>query len=211
MILIPLVQQNGYEELRYCLRAIEKYHPEQIVMIAGALPEWIRNVTYLPHGDYQHHEFKARSIYEKIVSAFKYTNELLFFNDDHIILAPVTYLHHKGPIDLSARQSNGSYTALLRNTLQQFPGANDYDTHCPIWYEKDKFAKLAALDWNKPHGYGIKTSYVYLNKLEGEYYPDLKFRQTIGNIDGRLYFSTDNCTNLTPLKELFPHKSKFER
>lgn len=211
MILIPLISQPAYEELRYCLRAIEKYHPEQSVMIAGALPGWIKNVVHLPATDNPHHEFKARSIYSKIVEAFKYFDEFLFFNDDHIILAPVDYLHHKGPIDITNRQSNGTYTALLRNTLQRFHGANDYDTHCPIWYTKDKFEQLAQLDWNKPHGYGIKTSYCYLNELEGEYYEDLKFMRTIGNIENRLYFSTRDSCNLDPLKSLFNVKSKFER
>lgn len=206
MILIPLIAQPSYEELRYCLGAIENHHPEQPVMIAGALSSWIKNVVHLPATDHPHHEFKARSIYLKIVEAFKYFDEFLFFNDDHIILAPVDYLHHKGAIDLSNRQSNGTYTALLRNTLQQFPGANDYDTHCPIWYNKENFAKLAQLDWNRPHGYGIKTSYCYLNKLEGEYYPDLKFKITIGDINNRLYFSTgDNC-NLSPLNKIYPNR-----
>jgi hypothetical protein len=212
MIVIPLTQQNSYEEIRYCLRAIDKFHEEQQVMIVGnTLPEWVKNITHLLHNDYPHFEFKARSIYEKILSAFDYMDEMLFFNDDHIILAKVDYLHHKGKMDPNDRHKNGSYTALLRNTSAQFPGCMDYDTHCPIWYEKEKFKNLAQLNWNKPHGYGIKTSYCSLNNLTGTYYPDLKFRQTIGDIEGRLYFSTDNCTNLTPLKDLFPVKSKFER
>lgn len=211
MIVIPLRIQPQYEELRYCLRAIEKYHPEQEILLVGAKPDWGKMMYHISHYDNPNHERKAQNIYNKILLAFEFTDKLLFFNDDHIILSPVNYLHHKGPIDLSTRQSNGTYTALLRNTLKVFPGANDYDTHCPIYYEKEKFNKLSILDWDKPHGYGIKTSYVYLNKLQGEFYPDLKFRQTIGNIEGRLYFSTDDCTNLIPLKIIFPNKSRFEK
>lgn len=211
MILIPLRYQPSYEELRYCLRAIEAHHPTDRIMIAGSLPPWINNVIHLPMEDNPHHEFKARNIYLKIAEAFKYCDELLFFNDDHIILSPVNYLHHKGVMTTDNRQSNGTYTALLRNTLHLFPGCNDYDTHCPIWYDKEKFKQLTAMDWNKPHGYGIKTSYCMLNKLEGQYYPDLKFRRTIGNIENRLYFSTNDSCDLNPLKAIYPVKSKFER
>lgn len=211
MIVISLRIQNSYEELRYCLRAIEKYHPEQSVMLVGELPSWVRNVTHCPFADSFGYEFKARNIYRKILEAFKYMDEMIFFNDDHIILSPVNYLHHKGLMSLDGRQPNGTYTALLRNTLQQFPGCNDYDTHCPIVYKKEMFEKLEGLEWNKPHGYGIKTSYCILNGLEGEYYPDLKFRQVIGDISNRLYFSTDDSTNLYPLLKLFPDKSKFEK
>lgn len=211
MIVIPLRYQPSHNELRYCLRAIQQHHPEQDVTIVGYLPDWCKNTYHITATDNPNHEYKARSIYEKILLAFEYMDEMLFFNDDHIILAPVTYLHHKGAIDLTNRQSNGTYTALLRNTVTRFPGCMDYDTHCPIWYKRSMFEKLKELNWSKPHGYGIKTSYCMLNGLEGEYYPDLKFRQTIGNIENRLYFSTDDCTNLEPLKALFPKPSRFER
>jgi hypothetical protein len=213
VIIIPLRIQPTYEELRYCLRAIEQYHPEQKVMIVGELPHWVRGVMHVSYPDNPHYEYKARNIYSKVAAAFKAVDcsELLFMNDDHIILAPVTYLHHKGVMDPNDRHKYGSYTALMRNTVQVFGHVMDYDTHCPIWYNREMFSKLATLDWNKPHGYGIKTSYCALNNLQGEYYPDLKFDRAIGDITGRLYFSTgDNC-NLDGLKKLFPNKSKFER
>ena len=211
MIFIPLRNQTSYEELRYCLRAIELHHPDQEVMIAGTLPNWIKNVIHLPFTDAIHHEFKARNIYLKIKEGFRYTDEMLFFNDDHIIQAPVDYLHHKGLMIIENRHQNGTYTALLRNTLRQFPGCYDYDTHCPIHYNKEMFAKLETLDWNKPHGYGIKSSYCALNNLVGTFYPDLKFRHKIGDIEGRLYFSTDDSCDLSKLKEILPNRSKFEK
>ena len=211
MIVIPLIQKDNYEELRYCLRAINKYHPEESVLIIGGLPNWIKNIIHVKHGDYSQIEFKARSIYEKIVEAFKHCDEMLFFNDDHHILAAVDYLHHKGPMTIEGRHPNGTYARLLLNTLNKFPGTMDYDTHCPIWYEKDAFKELSQLDWTKPYGYGIKTSYCNLNNINGTYYPDLKFKTTIGDIADRLYFSTSDDCNLSTLELLYPNKSKFEQ
>ena len=213
MILIPTIPQPNHEELRYCLRLIEIHHPEQEVTICGYLPEWLTNVNYLPFNDSPNYQFKARNIYNKIVHTFEQTgvDDLLFFNDDHFIFATVDYYHHKGKMTTEGRAPNGTYTALLRNTMQQFPNCNDFDTHCPIWYNNERFKALSQLDWTIPHGYGIKTSYCTLNGIEGEYYPDLKFRDTIGDLTNRLYFSTSNETNLLPLKNLLTNKSKFEK
>lgn len=211
MIVIPLKQQPSYNELIYCLRAIEIHHPEQEVMIVGSLPTWIKNVIHLPFKDGLHHEYKARNIYLKIKEAFRYCDEMIFFNDDHIILAPVDYIHHKGLMTIDNRHTLGTYTALLRNTMAKFPGCMDFDTHCPIVYNKENFAKLEALDWNKPHGYGIKTSYCMLNGIVGGFYPDLKFRHTIGDIEGRMYFSTDDSCDLSKLKEIYKNRCKFEK
>ena len=87
----------------------------------------------------------------------------------------------------------------------------DYDTHCPIVYQKETFKALNIFNWEKPYAIGIKTAYANIAQLKGEFYPDLKFKTTIGDISNRLYFSTgDNC-NLAPLHKIYPHKSKFEK
>lgn len=211
MIVIPLIQQANYDELRYCLRGIEKQHPKEDVMLVGALPTWAKNIIHLPHQDSRHCEFKARNIFHKIISAFDYCEKMIFFNDDHIIFEPVTYLHHKGLMTTEGRSPNGTYTALLRNTMQQFPGCYDYDTHCPIVYEKEAFLRLKTLNWNKPFGYGIKSSYAAINGLKGEFYQDVKFSRVVGDFKGRKYISTLDGCDLRPLNAVYPNKSKFER
>lgn len=213
MILIPLIRNGENDELRYCLRGIEQHHPELPVAIAGYLPEWVKNVTHIPFQDNKNYEYKTRNIYLKILAAFKLTDRVLFFNDDHFIQAPVDYYHHKGKMTLEGRVKNGTYYRLLQNTTETFPGCNDYDTHCPIWYERNQFEKLAALDWNRNYAYGIKTAYCVLNGITGEYYPDLKFRDRVNldKVKGRPYFSTSDCCDIRPLQQLYPNKSKYER
>ena len=211
MIVIPLIQQANYNELKYCLRGIEKHHPKEQVMLVGALPNWVKNVIHLPHSDSRHHEYKARNIFNKILSAFDYCDRMIFFNDDHIIFAPVDYYHHKGKMTTEGRSPNGTYTALLRNTMQHFPDCNDFDTHCPIVYEKEAFLKLKNLNWCKPFGYGIKTSYCEINGIKGEYYPDVKFTKVVGDITNRKYITTLDGCDLRPLDAVYPNKSKFEK
>lgn len=212
MILIPLIRTGENDELRYCLRGIAQYHPEQEVMIAGHLPQWVRNVQHVPFRDNQNYEYKTRNIYLKILEAFKHSDRVLFFNDDHFIQAQVDYVHHKGQMTMAGRNASGTYARLLQNTMETFPGCNDYDTHCPIWYERDKFAKLAALDWDRHYAYGIKTAYCVLNGIAGEHYPDLKFtaKVIISQTKGRPYFSTSDSCDIRPLAQLYPNKSKFE-
>jgi hypothetical protein len=211
MIVIPYINTGSDVELRYCLRGVELHHQNIPVCIVGNPPTGLRNVFTLPANDSPLMEHKARNIYRKLKAVFDAGVEsILYMNDDHFIQAPVAYLHHKGPMSIEGRPVNGTYTALLRNTLEQFPGCNDYDTHCPMWMHRSAFARLESLDWNKPHGFGIKTSYCVLNRLTGEYHPDHKFRDVIGETKGLPYFSTGDYCDLSKLREIFPFPSKYE-
>lgn len=212
-VAIPLKAQTNYNELRFALRSLCKYHPDcELLIIGPKLPDWIKGVSHIKFPDAQFHEWKSKNIYDKVVKAFDHADELIFMNDDHMLLAPVNYYHHKGKLvdHISKRNPIGTYTILLQNTYDVFGDVNDFDTHCPIIYKKTEFEKISSLDWSKPHGYGIKTSYCALNGITGEFYPDLKFNDAIGDITGRLYFTTEDTCRLNGLSQLFPDKSKFE-
>lgn len=210
-VVIPLKKQGEYNELKYALRGLQVYYPDTNVHLIGAKPDWFTG-HHIEAEDDPDPVFKERNIYNKILLAFQHLDRFLFLNDDHHILAPVDYLHHRGTLaaHISTRNPNGSYTHTLRNTLA-IGAVNDYDVHCPIWYEKQAFDKLAALDWNKPWGYGIKSAYCHLNGLHGTEYTDMKFYHEIGDIDGRLWFSTSNGCNLRKLVLMYPEKSIWEK
>lgn len=210
---IPLKQAPNYDQLRYALRSLAAHYPEtELIIVGPELPKWC-NATHIHFPDAKHYEWKSRNIYEKCLAAFKQVDEFLFMNDDHILLAPVNYSHHKGRLidNIKARNPIGTYTVLLQNTYDVFGDVYDFDTHCPIFYGKQQFEKLLHLDWTKMHGYGIKTAYCAANNIEGEYYPDLKFNTVIGDTTGRLYFTIEDGCQLVELKKLFPLPCKFEK
>lgn len=212
-VAIPLKQQNNYNELKYALRSLCKQYSDcQLIIIGPKLPDWITKITHIDFPDAKGYEYKARNIFEKTLQAFEVTDRLLFMNDDHILLAQVNYSHHKGKIadNIASRNPLGCYTQVLKNTEAAFGDVYDFDTHCPIWYDKEKFEKLTVLDWGKLWGYGIKSSYCAVNEIEGEYYPDLKFMDKIRDYTDRLYFTVDDNCQLQGLQQLFPSKSKFE-
>lgn len=210
-VAIPLKKQGEYNELRYALRGLQRFYPDANVYLIGTKPDWFIG-NHIEADDNPDPMFKERNIYNKITKAFEYLPSFLFINDDHHILNQVNYLHHRGSLaaHISIRNPNGSYTYTLKNTVD-IGAINDYDVHCPIWYERSQFEKLAALDWNKSWGYGIKSIYCHLNNLEGTYYEDKKFYHEIGDIEGRLWFSTANGCNLRKLILMYPEKSKWEK
>lgn len=217
-VVIPLLNysSNNYAELKYCLRGVEEHLGEATVYIIGGLPIWAKNIKHIEFSEDKNIEWKERNIYLKTKEAFKYVDEMLFMNDDHFLLSPFNYLHHKGSMleNKAQRHPNSSYGYTLFNTLQLLgKDINNFDTHCPIIYKKEQFAKLEQLNWNNPFGYAVKTCYVYLNGLQnkGEYYPDVKYFDSIEDVSNRLYFSTSDSCGLKKLKEIYPNKSKYEQ
>lgn len=225
--IIPLKKQSNYDELRYCLRALCLQYPDiRLVIVGPERPEWInrdceifRQVWY---EDAISYEWKSKNIFDKTLAGFRWSGQdkLLFLNDDHYILAPVDYSHHKGLLKdhIAKRNPLGCYTHTLQNTLQTLGEVGigkiyDFDTHCPIWYEYHRFKNFAhSVDWTKPHGYGIKTLYCSWHNIIGEYYEDIKFHESVkaDEVKDRLYFSTEDGCRLNELEKLFPHKCKFE-
>jgi hypothetical protein len=116
------------------------------------------------------------------------------------------------------RKKGESYLITLENTMKLFPGTNNFDTHCPIVYNKQNFLSL-IIKWI-PYGYCLKTYYCNSFGIEGEYYKDCKINETLISsqienlIKDRMYFSIgDKAFNgeiLKALNDLFPTKSAFE-
>src|SRR5690606_18188809 len=106
-------------------------------------------------------------------------DEFLFFNDDHFLLAPwdPATFHYKRSLQesLSSRKVQDAYYRTLHNTIALLGGGNNFDTHCPILYNKERFRRtVGTAPWYRPYGFAIKSLYCHLNGIEGSRYPDCK-------------------------------------
>lgn len=224
ILVIPLLNNNNYEQLRFALRSITTHHDVTRCILVGGKPKWYTG-EHIPHKDYGP-IYKEHNIRDKVLNAADYIasetvevgtqnsvaiddTDFLFANDDHILLAPITKVYDKGSLlsCLSKRVGNGSYTRCLRNTYQRYGDVPDVDTHCPMMMNTE-LVKRTNFEW-PPYGIGFKTCYAQENNIASETYPDCKTDHLPK--DRRLWFSmTDNF----PVKELFalfPKPSIFEQ
>lgn len=218
---------NGLE-LLYTLRGIERYFPGlENVFIVGDCPAFLQNVIHIPAPSATESRFKAQNILYKLLIACqdkRVSDAFAMFNDDHFLLKPWQSVYHYCG---SLEQSIGKYTIhqtyrqTLVNTMALLEGGQDFDSHCPIVYQKELFIRTMSMaDWSKPWGYGIKSLYCNLTGTKGEYYPDLKIKQALPlasletMIADRLYFSIDdralNSSMVTLLNEIYPQQSNYE-
>lgn len=227
-IVIPLNKRSYVDnlELLYCLRSIETFlKGVGNVFIIGHCPEWVVNVIHVPVLDDPRNRFRDKNIMHKMMVACHYptvSGNFLMVHDDHFLLEPVEagqfpYVHHGSMIP-----GPGQYGKTKENTMALLGREiNDYDSHCPILFNKGLFRESMLLaDWDKWYGYCIKTLYCVSNNIQGEYYPDLKIKyvdrlDVRDAIKGRRWFSTGDrafydASLKDILQELYPNKSKYE-
>jgi hypothetical protein len=232
-IIIPLGTGSRWNnnELRYCLRSIEKHLTgwEKIVIV-GVLPDWIKEndrLVFIQANDKPGAQHKEENIHRKSMKFIDsvYAGEsFLFMNDDHFLLqdfeaAKFPY-HHKGKLGATIISTplRNPYHKSLVNTYKRTGNAYNHDTHCPIIYRSDIYKRI-DIPFPK-YGYCIKSLYCHYAGIEGEYYPDCKLgsldsKEAIhGAIDGRPYFSIGNKAIGEALREvmeeLYPVPSAFE-
>lgn len=234
-IVIPLAHSwDGHEDLRYTLRGIEKNVKNfRKIWIVGDLPNWIQNVNHIPFSDADHPKFKEKNIKDKISGACMnpgVSEDFIMFNDDHFIISEIDAekypFYNKGSVRNSVLNNYSPYKKTMKHTLDWLlrRGFRDLnaDTHCPIIYNKKKFLNsFNNVDFLTPWGYGIKTLYCAVNRIETEYMPDCKFKakasyeEVVEKSQGRHVISCyDGAINGgfgKFVKELFPNKSCFEK
>lgn len=227
-ICIPLNNRSTQKnlELRYCLRSIEK-HLKGVgnVFIIGYKPDWVTGCIHIPLEEDPRNRFRDRNIMSKMAAASKdrrVSKDFLMVHDDHFLLgyycADMFPYYHCGPMV----PGQGQYASTKQNTISLLGECNNYDTHCPILFNKEKFMRSVALaDWSKWYGYCMKTLYCVLNGIDGEFMDDIKIRMPLKAdeiklaIAGRKWFSIgDRCWVPNGMKEvlqtLYPNKSKYE-
>lgn len=233
-ILIPLGFGSRWQnnELRFCLRSIEKHlKGYDKVFIIGEKPEWISHIIHIPCDDNPNGNKIAHNIFRKIIAGCndeRLSDDFIFFSDDHYLLtdfeASEFPYYHRGNIQPPQPEVNMPQHVQMWNTVDHLKRAGatylDFNIHCPIVYNKQKFiSTFSGIVWPQ-HGYGIKSMYCNLNGITGSEYSDLKFsvplmRQSIYQaLEERTFFSIGNrCLKgemKEILQELYPNKSKYE-
>lgn len=228
-IVIPLTKSKiDHLDLRYVLRAIEKFTEPGDIYIIGEKPKWITGVNHVFVADNTKKDWKEQNIYLKTCAAFVDTDKFLFMNDDHVFLQPVdinTYPNYfKGTCYQSMLKNASHYRGTMNHTkkwleARGFPDLN-YDGHCPLIMEREPFFNsVDTANWSTPFGYGMKS--IYCAGLEGEYRPDVKMYQklscqdAIAKCNDQHVVSFTDAAIKTGLGEyfafLFPEPSKYER
>jgi len=235
-VLIPLGRGSSWQnnELRYCLRSIEKFATGfERIFVVGADPGWLsKQVEFRASDDIPAN--KQARIAHKIFWTFQFTdisNTAVLFNDDFVLRQPVDLSrllpYQRGPLLAAVqRQEDPVYRACLEETMCALQAAEKpamhYDIHVPILMERRAFVELKSW-WQQSicsvNGFVVKSTYANNTLLfPGPIMRDLKLRRHYDNIDevtrGRFMFSYSDA-GLTPvlkrwLTETFPVKSKWE-
>lgn len=231
-IIIPVKDgsRNNNLELKYALRGIQQ-HLKNFgeVYIIGDKISWLRGVKYLKVKDEKQSKFKERNIYRKILAASinkDLSENFLFMNDDHFLTKEMDTenlpFYYKSELRETMNRNTGNYRKTINNTRKILTNkgltALDFDTHVPIVYNKEKImCTFEGIDWNILYGYGIKSLYCNINKVEPVYEPDCKinnktYTEINNKIKERFCFSTGSLNNdmIRVLNELYPSKSKYE-
>lgn len=224
-VVIPLSAGSYHNnlELIYCLRAIEKHLTNcGNVFIVGEDPH-LQNVIHIPAKDEPGLQNKEKNIFNKILIACndaRASETFYCFHDDHFLLKDFdgTY-YHAGKFK-NIDRLNPDYAHSVRNTINYLGHVDNYDTHMPIVFDKQKFLSLPQEPFTKNFGIIVKTLYCVKNNITGEFMNDCNIRdglteqQIYKRIAGRWVFAVGNggLTSIMQkvLLELYPTKSKYE-
>lgn len=214
-LFVPLSFSSPYNdyELRMALRSWEKYSPPARVVIIGAYPGWLQNVTHYEHG---FANSKERNIHSKTAMMCKIEPAFTYSNDDFFLLEPFSGKNY-ADMPLIFKQQPSRYQLKIDATERAYPGGLFYDIHCPM--EVDSAMYLKQPEWKEEQL--IKSSYLNYAKTEATLIPDCKIVEPLSmheiaeRVKGRPFFSVgDNGINDSMrqyLETLFPDKSKYEK
>jgi len=216
-IYLPYKHNSG-EELRFCLRAIDKYLSgyEDVILITDKTPDWYKG-NILNHRDVS--DRKQLNIISKL---FAIADErFIMFNDDHFLLRPLRIDEIKnwyhGTISEALKKASGRYYTAITNTINHFGDIRYYDIHVPCIFTNEAIHRVFRLEWGD-HEYVIKSA--ALIGEEGEEMTDCKINRPTTREDieerikDRLFFSVGpngfKQQMIKKLNELYPDKSKYE-
>lgn len=158
---VYIVKEDEYnEDLRYSLRSIAKYYPENKVWIVGYKPSWVKNVNYLPieqSGD------KWKNSITNILAACNcpdISDNFILMNDDFFMIKPLVPIEMIGNASLGLLSTNITkkyknmssswYRAFeyVRDLLKELNIPEpyyDYEAHLPLEINKKKFIEVMNL------------------------------------------------------------------
>jgi hypothetical protein len=200
-VVIPLGKGSTWQnnELRYCLRSIEKHLKGYgRIYIVGDLPAFLTHHSPLTTHDIIHLSIPdesphnpAKNIYNKLMAACydqQLSMEFIYFNDDYILTqdidaATLPHYHKEHDLKESAGriQQGNTFRQALENTAKALEAKSfavkNFDVHIPMRMNKENFLKLQQYDWRVPYGYTAKSLYANSNGIEGEFMCDCKISQ----------------------------------
>lgn len=152
-------EDENNEDLKYSLRSIAKYYPENKVWIVGYKPSWVKNVEYLP---VKQSKDKWKNSMTNILTACKckdISDDFILMNDDFFMIKPLI------PIEMIANTTLGLLSSTInKNKELKSPWYDafqqvydllkdlnipepyyDFEAHLPLQINKKKFIKVINL------------------------------------------------------------------
>ena len=228
-VVIPYKKGRSTEELRFCLRSVEKNLPFiGRVFIIGELPEWASDeIIHIPSE--QRHEKSANVAVSHRIAANdeRISDNFVLMNDDMFVMRELQEipLCHGTPLSefftlFWTRVPRSYYTDLIKRTLSIVPHyLPHWELHIPIVLSKSKFKHVLSLI----EGMHMMSRTVYGSlylRDKGEYHKDVKIYQVSGSKNWQdmprfdTFVSSDDSTFehviMPILAKMFPTKSKYE-
>jgi len=219
-------------ELRYSLRSIEMYGKNLgNVYISGNKPYFINNkMKWVESYDIG---FPSVNHWHKVRKFFMGTNvnKVLYMMDDVFFTKEIdleNYPYYQRG-DLKEIPVDGdNYHDCLNNTRIVLEKMNkpttNFEVHCPIIYERDKFLNLTdkfnSLRKEYKHFVGVRSLYANYYNIEGQFTKDVKIRgRHMNNLEEKMnkidcFSIGDETIELGMdkiLQEKYPNKSKWEK
>ena len=200
------------EELRYCLRSIEKYMDVRDVWVVGQPRDWL-SVNWISLSD---GGSRFGSAHRKIRAACDnpfISDPFVLFNDDFFLLNPIKDFpdYYDGTLQQRINSAGGDYLAMLKRS-QSFSDGNNYATHTPALIKKEIFKTI-------PEGISYRIAYGSRSGNEKKPIKDPKIYNQKDHFDfrewvkGKAMFSTSDFSFhyiLREMKQLYPEPSRWE-
>lgn len=234
-IVIPLGKGSkwGDNELRYCLRSIEKNALDVgRVFIIGEFPKFLNSEAVHIQQPFVFGN-AARNIALNLLEACRderLSERFAYFNDDYFLTKPLKLgeypVYYKEDLQLTYRQNVTDYRRHVKETFDYLQEIGlmtlNYDTHYPCVFEKQKLLELIEqTNFNRNFGLIIKSLYfntyqpekrMFRNDCKQHQIKHLGAWQELSAIT-EIFSIADTCINPALkqfLEETFPEKSKWE-
>lgn len=180
-VVIPLASGNhgkkvlgskwNNNELRYCLRSLEKHFPDlgRVFIVTEHLPDWLQNVEHIQAKDV-HTRNKDANLIDKVLLACKSGVSPVFLrcSDDQCLLREFDG-HEVWHLGSFGREGGGKWWKRYNNTCEYLKAHGKptffYDCHVPVPVAREAFIKVAeAAPYQEPPGMCINT--LYFNFLD---------------------------------------------
>ena len=147
------------EDLRYSLRSVAKFLPNNKIWIVGYKPSWIRNVNYIP---VKQTEDKWKNSVKNILEACKcneISEDFVLMNDDFFAIKPIKDLKKSinlclGNLDLSIQKYKNPKTDWEKAFLDVYELLEsldiekpyyDFESHTPLLLNRKKYLETMSL------------------------------------------------------------------